>query len=420
MADGETKKVNKNPKYIPKDVIVIAVVIAAIASYIVAECYNATHVDVQTVTAVTSTVYETIDAEALVVRKEHTVSSAESGVTVACVDDGAKVKAGGSIAMVFSNEENAKNYSSSLDLQEQLDYYINLESKSAGTATDVEQLDDDIIADVNEYIRDSAAYSRTQLESDALELNDKMTRRQMIIGEDIDFTDVKSKLQKELNAIDASSCKPTGYVTTEESGIFSSYSDGCEEAFDYDGLSNISTKTLDKYIETAKKAKKTDSLGKLITDYEWYFACKASSDEVKDIEDGDVLNVALKDSDEVIQCEVVSGATLDLGVKSTVLVLKCSQMDSTIASMRVENIEIRYNEYTGFKVPASAIHVDDDGNKLVYALVANQVESRKGEIIYSTKDYAVFAYTPEDDDTIRLYDQIITQGKDLHDGKVYT
>ena len=36
------------------------------------------------------------------------------------------------------------------------------------------------------------------------------------------------------------------------------------------------------------------------------------------------------------------------------------------------------------------------------------------------KDYVVFEYTPEDENSIRLYDQIITQGKDLHDGKVYT
>ena len=133
-----------------------------------------------------------------------------------------------------------------------------------------------------------------------------------------------------------------------------------------------------------------------------------------------ILNVALKDSDKVIECEVISGATLDLGVKESVLILRSSEMDSEIASMRLEDIEIRFNEYTGFKVPSSAIHINDKGEKMVYTLVANQVESREGNIIYSTKDYVVFEYTPDDEKSIRLYDQIITQGKDLHDGKVYT
>ena len=420
MAEEKAKKVNNASKYISKDVIVIAVVLIAIAAYIIAECYSATHVDIQTVTAVKSTVYQTLDKKALVIRDEHTVEGNSSGVTVACVNDGEKVKVGGNIAMVFSNSDNAKSYSSALDLQSRLDYYINLESKSAGTATDVEQIDSDVINDVNDYIRSSSSNNFSAVQSAALDLNDKLTRRQMIIGEDIDFSTVKQGLEQKLNAINLESCKPTGYVSTKESGIFSSYSDGCETAFDYKNIDKLDVNTLDKYIAQAKKAKKTDSLGKLITDYEWYFACKVSADEVKGIENGDILNVALKDSDKVIECEVVSGAMLDLGVKEAVLILRSSEMDSELASMRLENIEIRFNEYTGFKVPSSAIHINDKGEKTVYALVANQVESRTGKAIYSTKDYVVFEYTPEDENSIRLYDQIITQGKDLHDGKVYT
>ena len=188
MAEEKAKKVNNASKYISKDVIVISVVLIAIAAYIIAECYSATHVDIQTVTAVKSTVYQTLDKKALVIRDEHTVEGNSSGVTVACVNDGEKVKVGGNIAMVFSNSDNAKSYSSALDLQSRLDYYINLESKSAGTATDVEQIDSDVINDVNDYIRSSSSNNFSAVQSAALDLNDKLTRRQMIIGEDIDFS----------------------------------------------------------------------------------------------------------------------------------------------------------------------------------------------------------------------------------------
>lgn len=256
MAEEKAKKVNNASKYISKDVIVIAVVLIAIAAYIIAECYSATHVDIQTVTAVKSTVYQTLDKKALVIRDEHTVEGNSSGVTVACVNDGEKVKVGGNIAMVFSNSDNAKSYSSALDLQSRLDYYINLESKSAGTATDVEQIDSDVINDVNDYIRSSSSNNFSAVQSAALDLNDKLTRRQMIIGEDIDFSTVKQGLEQKLNAINLESCKPTGYVSTKESGIFSSYSDGCETAFDYKNIDKLDVNTLDKYIAQAKKAKK--------------------------------------------------------------------------------------------------------------------------------------------------------------------
>lgn len=421
MADEKAKKVNKGKKVrVKTDVLVMAVLLVAIAIFVGVQCYNAIHVDVKTVTALKSTVYESFDAEALVIRNEHIVDSDKSSVTVPCVADGEKVNVGGNIAMVFDSSENAKSYSSSLDLQKQLDYYINLESKSAGTATDVEQIDKDVLTDVNEYIQNSASGNISKVQSSALDLNDKLTRRQMIIGEDIDFSSVKQSLEKQINSINVDACKPSGYLTTDESGIFSSYTDGLETAFNYENIDKLDISTFDKYMNEAKSAKKSDNLGKLITDFEWYFACKVTDDQVKDINDGDTLSVALKDSDKVIECEVVSGATLDLGTKESVLILRSNDMDSELASMRLEDIEIRYNEYTGIKVPTSALHIDKKGNKIVYTLVADFARAKTGEIIYSTKDYVLFEYDTTDKDAIRIYDQIITQGKDLHDGKDYS
>lgn len=421
MENSKREKVNKNPKKKNGDIAAIIVVLLIIAGYVFYECYTATHVDVETITAVTSTVYETVEAKALVVRDEHTVSGSSNGVIVPSVQDGEKVKLGGNVAMMFSSEDNAKAYSSSLDLHSQLDYYLELESKSAGMATDIESIDKDILSDVNDYIRTVNSNSFSSLSACSKDLNDKLTRRQMIIGKSVDFSQIKSDLQSQINSINIDSCKPAGYITADESGIFSSYTDGCEGLFDYDTIKKTDVKTLQGYIEKASdRQKSNNSFGKLVTSYEWYFCCVVDADKVKNISNGDTLNVALKDSDEVLNCTVVSGADTNLGVKETVLILQCSQMNSQIISMRLEDIEIRYDEYTGFKVPASAVHVDKEGNKCVYALISNQVAERRGEIIYSTKDFVIFKNDPENSNSIRYYDRIITKGKDLHDGKVYS
>ncbi|MCM1113921.1 MAG: hypothetical protein NC397_00335 [Clostridium sp.] len=420
MANSKKEKVNKNPDTIRKDVAAIIFVLVIIAIYIFVECYGAMHVDVETITAVTSTVYDSVEAKALVVRDEHTIPAGNS-VTVACADNGEKVKLNGNIAMEFSSVESARNYSLLQDLHSELDYYNELESKSAGIATDVESIDKDIMNDVNNYIRTANNSTADKLSAYTDDLNDKLTRRQMIIGQSIDFSSVKSDLQNQINSINADSCKPIGTVTAEESGVFSSYTDGLETAFNYSDITSIDIDTLNKYIEMASNNDKAQaSFGKLITSYEWYFCTVVSCDTVKGISNGDTLEVAIKDSEEVIRCKVVSGADTDLGAEETVLILSSSQMDGEITSMRLEDIEIRHNEYTGFKVPASAVHIDEDGKKCVYALVANQVSKRYGEIIYSSKDFVVMAYDADNKDSIRYYDQIITKGKDLHDGKVYT
>lgn len=421
MEAPEKRKVNKNSDSVRKDIVVMIVVLLIIAGYIFVECYKATHVDVETITAVTSTVYDTIEAKALVIRDEHIVNSNSGAVTVACVDDGAKVKVNGNIAMEFSSEDNAKNYSDLKALHNQLDYYIELESKTAGLATDIETLDRDIINDINSYVRSANSGAVERLSEYTDDLNDKLTRRQMIIGQEIDFSSVKSDLQGQINAIDANSCKPTGYLTTDQSGVFSSYTDGLEDAFNYKDVLKLDAAALQSYIEQAESVQKnTQSFGKLITTYEWYFCAAVDAADIKGIKNGDTIDVAIKDSDKIIKCQVASGAEPELGAQQTVLILQSSQLDADITSMRLEDIEIRYNSYSGFKVPSSAIHVDENGKKCVYALVANQVSQREGEIIYSTKDYSVFAYDPNNSKSIRFYDQIITKGKDLHDGKVYT
>lgn len=424
MANSEREKLNKNPDKIRKDVVAIILAFVVIAGYIFYECYNATNVEVETITAVTSTVYESVDAKAIVIRDEQLIKNVSGGVTVPCVSDGEKVKLGGNIAMTFATEENAKSYTHSLDLHSQLDYYLELESKSAGMATDVESIDKDILRDVNDYILAANSNDIDKLRDYGYELNDKFTRRQMIIGEEIDFSAVKENLQSQINAINLDACNPTGYVSTDKSGIFSSYVDGLENSFDYENVKELDVNKLKGYIEMAESADNSintsDYMGKIITAYKWYMCCVVSADDVKGVSDGDTLIVALKNSDKVLRCKVESGASVSLGQEETVLVLSCSEMDGAITSMRVENIEIRYNSYKGFKVPSSAIHVDSDGNKCVYALVANKVSVRHSEIIYSTKDYAVFAYDSQDSDSIRFYDQIITKGKDLHDGKIYT
>ena len=76
----------------------IIFVVLLIAVYIAVELYGAFNVSLQTQTALVSTVYETIDAKALVVREEHVVPGKVGAVTLASVCDCEKVMLGGGIA----------------------------------------------------------------------------------------------------------------------------------------------------------------------------------------------------------------------------------------------------------------------------------------------------------------------------------
>lgn len=410
---SKTKK-----KTVSFDTIGIVVAIVLIVAYIFVECYSVSHIKLETETAVTSTIYETIDATAIAIRDEHSLKSNSSGITVPSLSDGDKINVGGTVALSFPSQEDATSYSKLNELQTELSYYEALEAQTVGQAASVEAINSEINNDVDSYIQAIATGDVEKVNSYGDRVNDILLRRQMIIGQNVDLVSIIQKLRGEISSY---SSAPSGTITTDTSGVFSSYSDGYENAFDYSKVSEMSIKDIEKAVENAKDKKDTSSeFGKLITSYTWYLACVVDSEAVKELENGSKITVAFKDNSErVLSCVIVSGAEPNLGEKQTPLVLKCSTMNPDLTALRVENIEIRIKKYEGIKVPASALHVVD-GKKGVYALISSQVRFREASVVYSNGDYLLLSYDPDNTSGIHMYDKIILQGKDLEDGRVYT
>ncbi|MBR3738470.1 MAG: hypothetical protein IKN26_07005 [Eubacterium sp.] len=404
-----------------KDSIAIIIVVVLVFAYVFYECYSVMHISFETETALLSTVYDKIDATALVVRDEKVISAQGSKVTVPCLSDGDKINVGGNIAMTFSSKEAAENYSKFLDLQKELAYYENLESQTVGQAANVQSINSEIDEDVNSVVRAVSSNNTEEIENASSNLNDGILRRQMIVGENIDLISIIQDLRKE--SVKYAKVKPDGYITTKESGVFSGYTDSLENIVDYGSVENISAADAEKAIKKAEKAKNSASneFGKLIKSYAWYFVCVVDSDKVLGLENGQRVEVAVKNNDSrVLNVQIVSGAQPQTGQKKTALVLKSSNMDSFIASLRKEEIEIRIGSREGIKAPASALHMNEKGKKGVYVLISSQVKFREAEVIYSDDESVLLSYDPDSGNGIRLYDQIITQGKELEDGKVYT
>lgn len=409
---------NEKKKTVSLDTVGIIVAVVLILVYVFVECYSVSHIELETQTAVTSTIYETIDATALVVRDEHTLSSATSGITVPSLSDGDKINVGGTVALAFSSQEDATAYSKLNELQAELSYYEGLEAQTVGQAGSVETINAEINNDIDSYIQAIANGDIEKINTAGDKVNDILLRRQMIIGQSVDLISVIQGIRSEISSVSA---KPNNTITTDNSGVFSSYVDGYESKFDYSKAKEMSVEEIEKAIETAKQKNDTSSsFGKLITSYTWYLECVVDADAVKELENGDKVTISFKDNSEtLLTCKIVDGAEPELGQEKTALILKCNKMNPKLTSLRVENIEIRVKKYEGIKVPASALHVVD-GKKGIYALISSQVRFREADVVYSNGDYLLLSYDADNADGIHLYDKIILQGKDLEDGRVYT
>lgn len=396
--------------------LIISVVVL-IVLFVVIQFYKVTHIELKTQTATVSTVYDKASSEALFIRDESVVEKAATGVTVPCFEDGDKINVKGNVAMQFSSSKAAANYSKYTDLTNQIKYYQTLEAQTVGQSANLETINEDIEQKVINY---ADGLCRNKIGDTAQELDSVLVRRQLIIGEDVDLLSIIENLRDKRNSYSSFS-KPDKYIKTDESGVFSSYTDGYENIIDFDKAEETSVKEFKSALNAVDKSKDVaDNVGKLVTSYTWYVQTLVSTDTVKNLENGDYVNIVLKDdSSKEFKAEIVSGAEVSLGQKETLLVLKLNEMDADIAKLRKAEIEIRRNKYEGIKIPSEALHVVD-GKKGVYVLIASQIKFREVNIIYSDDDYVLAEYDESNTNSIHLYDKIITQGKDLKDGKVYT
>lgn len=400
-----------------KSNVLIISVIVLIVLFVVIQFYKVTHIELKTQTATISTVYDKVSSEALFIRDESVVEKSPSGVTVACFQDGDKINVKGNVAMQFSSSKAAANYSKYAELTKQIKYYQTLEAQTVGQSADLETINEDIEQKVINY---ADGLAKNQIGDTAEDLDSVLVRRQLIIGEDVNLLSIIENLRDQRNNYQSYS-KPDRYIKTDKSGVFSSYTDGYENLIDYSKAEETTIDGFKSALKTVDKAQNvSNNIGKLVTSYTWYVQTLVSADTVKNLENGDYVNIVLKDdTSKSFKAEIVNGADIALGQKETLLVLKLNEMDADIAKLRKAEIEIRRNTYEGIKVPSEALHVLD-GKKGVYVLIASQVKFREVNVIYSDDDYVLAEYDESNEKSIHLYDKIITQGKDLKDGKVYT
>ena len=193
----------------------------------------------------------------------------------------------------------------------------------------------------------------------------------------------------------------------------------------------------------AKPKKVSDNtIGKLITNVGWYIVCPISNQ--------DALRIATS-SNQKVTIHMPYATTISIpayveainrdvnGGDESIMVLRCDYMNSELASIRNENIEIRLKTYEGIRVSKDAIHDgvvkkmfnDKDGNQVakkkkvqgVYVLYGNELQFKEISILYSGSDFVICDPSPEEGElfngeTVALYDNVVIEGDDLKDGKI--
>lgn len=389
-------------------------VVLLIAVFFVHQAAAAVYKPISTESATYYTAADGLNITGLIIRNDTLVKSQSGGVMHFIASDGSRVAKDGVIANIYDNESasitltNIDSVNTKItDIEEMLSY------------NDLEAADLDMVNSRVQKSLDSMIVSvsggKFNGYSECKEnLLSSLNRRQIAMGETADFSSQLAALKSELATLSASLPAAKGTIKAEKSGYFVSKTDGYEQTLTTDILDTLTPEKLDSV-----KAEQTpaDVIGKIVSDYEWYIAAKVSINESLKYKEGDSLIIYTSVKSYPQMPVTVKKINISESSSSAVLIFECSDMNSELASMRSGPMTVVKKEYSGLKVPKNALRVVDS-KRGVYVLTGMQIKFVEVNVLFSNDSYIICEKQTEDENVLRLYDEVVTRGKNLYDGKI--
>lgn len=376
-------------------------------------------VSMKTQTAVTRTVYETIDTTGFAVRKEILIDNNYSGTVVPAKENGSKVAIGDTVANIYTSEAAAQSATRLKDIKSEIDYYKSIDVNSGtGFRTEIEVYRSTA---TNSLFALSEAIENDELSSVydlSRSMREAIMKKQSATGTEIDVSPKISALQNEYDSLKASagSCSA---ITVSQAGYYVDSADGFEHTADYDSIASYRFGDTQELLDAQPDTVSLKNVGKLITDFNWYLVFNTTVEKLGNKIRGSYVTVMFGNSPvEDLRMEIES-VNVTEGSDILTVVLRSNIMNEEIAALRKEAVKIRVDSLSGIAVDRMALRTVD-GVKGVYVKEGNLVNFKKVNIIYS--DANIILSKPEalDSSYLAVYDEMILEGTDLYDGKLLT
>lgn len=355
-------------------------------------------------------------------------------IYVPLVDDSANVSKNDSIAIAFSDEACAEAYRERQELKEKINALREMKSQGGLSYLNVVGLNSLIYSSVADYAAIIDSSSNDGLSKVAENLTQKITTKQIVTGEKLDFDSALSTYEAEYDSLEGS-LGNYDRVRSPYAGYFVSSVDGYENAVSYEDVASkkLISKDGERLFSTDKSS--TDGVyGKIIGEFTWYFVFDMASSQISTIDEGNTVYVNFPDRG----IENIKMTVYDITEEKDSVItvtLRCKLMNEELVSLRKETAEVIINKHTGLKINRDSIVKSEEGLDGVYVLSGNFVEFSPIDIKYYGEHYVIadkyYVYKKDEkgklqidyDATdkyraIKLYDNIIVKGKNLHDGKI--
>lgn len=421
--------------------IILLLFLTAVVLFTVYQLYRAYDSTIITEPALEQTVYDVINVDGFAVRSENIITYSGSGRLAYAVENAQRIEKDGVIAYAYSNDQ-------SVSLKRKKDDIITritqLESVEHTEGTDPAALDKQIDERLVNTLSIIGTGDTEGLRSETNQLLLLMNKRQVVADESnlIAISDRIAELQKESDRLSGLMGNPLETLYSGQAGYFSVDVDGCENLVDFSTVTKMKPEQFALLPEKIDEEIPAKAIGKVIDDYRWYFVFEIPIERLSQFRVGSSMKVKFSDTETgQVTMDLVSVNSSDSAGKGSALgVLRCTEINEELISLRRETARITLSSHTGLRVSTRAVHYNENNRMGVYTVVGNIATFKRIYPVYTSDNFIICSDPPkkeeeaaeepqgslppadeeEQDDTpyLKKYDEVIVEGKDLRDGKI--
>ncbi|MBO4940726.1 MAG: hypothetical protein J6D15_00720 [Clostridia bacterium] len=380
---------------------------------------------IETMLVRTGTEEEIIKAKGYIFKDQTVIVSPAAGYVYCEVGDEQRVKIGETVMYIHKNQMDASAGSELKAIEEKIHKLSSNKIKDDVFSNDAAKIEQEILLALKD-VPFLGFKNNIRGVSEIKDNVNSLIEGRMIIKGEAEPKDSIKELE-ELLARKAEIEKDYNIERTAvyapRAGAFTSRTDGMEELLNTKKLGEISVdyiKELDKKFEKPvmlTKVKESDAVGKIVDNFSWSVAATVPFEQVEDMRVGDRIEFRLLD----IGQDTISGTVSQIKQEEkgkAVLVVKSNRYVSNIYSTSRSEIEFIKHHYEGFKIPSESIRIID-GKTGVYIIKNDKARFVPVNILYNSKEWVIVAETlSSGDTTLKLYDELIVNGKELYNNKV--
>ena len=391
--------------------ILAAVVLAGVLLFFGVQMYQYYSDPFATTLVTAAQAEDTISVDGWIVRQEETLHAA--GTLVHELSEGEKVGAGQVIATAYSStgaletvKEMEKKELQLQQLEFALSSYLNPDAAL--------KLDSSIFENLLTLRGDLADGDYAGASENLSQLKGNILKRSHSYSSAPEIQAQINQVQSELSALRAQ-LSGANVIYAQRPAVFSAVCDGYETVLTPGMLADL----VPSQLERLKAQTVQNEVGKLVYGDVWYYAAVMKAEDVTRLKNrGQVVLRLGKGMEQDIIMEILTPGEVENGKQ--VVVLRCNKYLSQVTQQRRLTAELLLESYSGLRIPANALRLNENGQSGVYCVVGFTAAFKPVDVVYRGDGYTLVRASADatGSDILRAGDEVIVTAGELYDGKV--